>query len=780
MLKLYSVKNFTQNRKFFKTIFIYILIPILVVFFTSFIMYNYYKSIFQSQIEKNYINNLSALSTTVDNLLMELQNTTLLLSSDSNLYDIFYSENKLDINDSYKIASMTSTLLKFRTTKKLIDSVYIIHKSSNEVLDTSGTYTMENFFTKSFKYSNYDENFWMNYNIKTNFYQLLKPSLLKNENYEFPQTRMVIPFVTSNITSIKSKNMFVINISVNELSKLLDKYKLIPSSKMCIIDKDGTLIASNDTSINNEITTNKDFLSKLSKSSNNIFEYDLMGSKTLVINFNSSSAKFNGFTYIAFIPFDDFYNQIVSVKKLAYIILFSGIFLSVIIAYFSSKRIYKPINNIVEFLSKENSETAIENISEVDYIDNQIKKILASETSLKRDLSIVMPLASEQYLIKILTNSHSLLDDNIKNFIHDNNFNFKYPAFCVIIAELKFTEKYFNNYSSEEYLSLIKCLSKIISNIALEKYLTYVLSLSKNTLCVLVNLPEDEILENITSNIKLIMTLFDYDKDLLTVSVGIGRIYLGFAGMNKSYNEAQKALLSLSPLSSEKINVYTEIKNNYNFQYSINDENKLYNYLIGNFKDETISFLCSLIDKNFKNNPSEENIKKFYLNIYNTILRVLNEKKINIENLMGTKYININSDLAFLSLTDIYDYIFSLVNNLLSEDKANNKANLTQITDYIKEHYAEDLYLEKVAEYFNISDKYLSRLFKESFGMGFHEYLTSLRISKAKDLLFESNLSVTKIGEMVGFTTHSTFFRIFKKYEGINPSQYRKNIKDKI
>lgn len=112
-----------------------------------------------------------------------------------------------------------------------------------------------------------------------------------------------------------------------------------------------------------------------------------MGSKTLVINFNSSSAKFNGFTYIAFIPFDDFYNQIVSVKKLAYIILFSGIFLSVIIAYFSSKRIYKPINNIVEFLSKENSETAIENISEVDYIDNQIKNFSKRNQFKKRSFN---------------------------------------------------------------------------------------------------------------------------------------------------------------------------------------------------------------------------------------------------------------------------------------------------------------------------------------------------------------------------------------------------------
>lgn len=144
---------------------------------------------------------------------------------------------------------------------------------------------------------------------------------------------------------------------------------------------------------------------------------------------------------------------------------------------------------------------------------------------------------------------------------------------------------------------------------------------------------------------------------------------------------------------------------------------------------------------------------------------------------MGNDYINISLNLELLSVSDINNYIFLLVNRVLSVNKANSKVDIIQVTQYIKENYADDLYLDKLADHFNTSDKYLSRLFKESIGMGFHEYLASIRISKAKSLLLETDLSVTKIGEMVGFTTHSTFFRIFKKYEGINPTQYRDNHK---
>lgn len=104
--------KFTNKRNFFRKIFLYSIIPILVTSFSAFLVYNYYRNLFQTEIETNYIKSLSTLADTLDNSLMELQYTTFLLSSDSNLYDVFYSENKLNILDQYKIQAMTATLLR--------------------------------------------------------------------------------------------------------------------------------------------------------------------------------------------------------------------------------------------------------------------------------------------------------------------------------------------------------------------------------------------------------------------------------------------------------------------------------------------------------------------------------------------------------------------------------------------------------------------------------------------------------------------------------------------
>jgi AraC-like DNA-binding protein len=723
------------------------------------------------------VSSLNTLADTIDNMFTELQRTTLLLSSDQSLYDIFYSDQKLNTDESYKINNMVNTLSKFRTTKALIDSVYVVHKGSNKVLDTSGTYNLNDFFTRPFNYGKYDSSFWLNLKVPNNFFTVLEPSVVWDKTLDTPTSRKVIPFVTSNVNSYKSKNLFVINLSNQAIADILGKYKFIPNSNISIINSQGTIFASSNDNISEDITANKDFLLKASNSTDSFFEYKIDGEKYLVITTSSNTNRFNDFIYTVFVPYNDFYKKSESIKTLTYFIIFLGLFLSTVLAYFMSKRIYSPINNLVETLSKNSSDSAFTGKSEMEYLSNQINKILTNEDALKKGLSIAMPLASERYLVKILTDSDTLAEEDVQNFIYNNHINFKHNAFCVGLVDLGFTDKYYNSFNKEELDSVRKAISKMLNDMALGDYPTYVIKMNRNLLCVLINLPDSDNLDSITENIRNVLSLFNNDKDLLTLKSGIGRIYPEFMGMNKSYNEALRALASLSPLSSDKVKVFSEGSTSISYHYSINDENKLYNYLVGGYKDEALTFLNLLIEKNYHSSPSEESIKKFYLEVYNTALRATNEKKQSVEKLMDIGYINLPNDITLLSNDKVNTYIMDLVNKILSISKPSGKIDLVQITNYIKEHFTEDIYLERLAEEFNVSDKYLSRLFKDSLGTGFHEYLASLRVSKAKELLLETNHPVTKIGEMVGFTTHSTFFRIFKKFEGINPTQYRENLK---
>lgn len=99
---------------------------------------------------------------------------------------------------------------------------------------------------------------------------------------------------------------------------------------------------------------------------------------------------------------------------------------------------------------------------------------------------------------------------------------------------------------------------------------------------------------------------------------------------------------------------------------------------------------------------------------------------------------------------------------------------IARATDYIRENYQGEISLDTVAEHVNVSPYYFSRLFKEGTGTNFTDYLTSLRIDKARDLLLhDPGKSIKEIAAGAGFSNANYFSRIFKKWTGMTPSELR-------
>lgn len=103
---------------------------------------------------------------------------------------------------------------------------------------------------------------------------------------------------------------------------------------------------------------------------------------------------------------------------------------------------------------------------------------------------------------------------------------------------------------------------------------------------------------------------------------------------------------------------------------------------------------------------------------------------------------------------------------------------ITGIMRYLKEHYNEDIKIEEVAEKWEISSRYVRKYFAEEIGMSCMDYLTVMRINKAKELLWETKKSVTDIAMETGYGTPQYFSRMFKKQVGMSPSEYRSSWKE--
>lgn len=99
-----------------------------------------------------------------------------------------------------------------------------------------------------------------------------------------------------------------------------------------------------------------------------------------------------------------------------------------------------------------------------------------------------------------------------------------------------------------------------------------------------------------------------------------------------------------------------------------------------------------------------------------------------------------------------------------------------EIKEYLKSHFTDPtLSLNGVAETFYVSPSTMAKLIKERTSQNFSDYINDLRIETAKKLLSETDMTVNEISEAVGYSSQHYFSRIFKKYEGTTPLQYRSN-----
>ena len=110
-----------------------------------------------------------------------------------------------------------------------------------------------------------------------------------------------------------------------------------------------------------------------------------------------------------------------------------------------------------------------------------------------------------------------------------------------------------------------------------------------------------------------------------------------------------------------------------------------------------------------------------------------------------------------------------------SEPEQQEERTITGLTRYLQEHLAEEISLSLLAEEFHLSSQYISQLFKSEIGVGFLAYLTNIRMKQAKKLLLTTPLSIADVAERSGYGDYRVFTKVFRKSEGITPSQYRRD-----
>ena len=163
------------------------------------------------------------------------------------------------------------------------------------------------------------------------------------------------------------------------------------------------------------------------------------------------------------------------------------------------------------------------------------------------------------------------------------------------------------------------------------------------------------------------------------------------------------------------------------------------------------------------------------------ILTGYSSKDIAIEALKGhaddyiEKPINIDK-MNINKIKEIIERMMEEKKGKVDTDSIDIEDKINKVKRFIERNYDKNISLKAASEVVCLSPKYLSRIFKENTGMGFNEYKLRNKIEKAKKLLKNTGYNINQIAFKLGYLNPESFLRIFKKFTGLTPTEFRKNV----
>lgn len=173
----------------------------------------------------------------------------------------------------------------------------------------------------------------------------------------------------------------------------------------------------------------------------------------------------------------------------------------------------------------------------------------------------------------------------------------------------------------------------------------------------------------------------------------------------------------------------------------------------------------------------EYSLKRFIQHIIYTIMSTLEHLKLpfteqSSEKLIWFKKIDLASTID--ELENIVTQFLEMVQEQFNQHNEHNEVNLlNQIIDHIHEHYDQDISLSELADKFHMNYSYLSWYFKHRTNENMTAYINKVRIEKAKELLKYTDDTISQISSKIGFSEHNYFSKVFKKFTGMTPVEYR-------
>ncbi|WP_378954839.1 response regulator [Pelosinus sp. sgz500959] len=269
----------------------------------------------------------------------------------------------------------------------------------------------------------------------------------------------------------------------------------------------------------------------------------------------------------------------------------------------------------------------------------------------------------------------------------------------------------------------------------------------------------------------------------ISIRIGIGRYYNNPLELHKSYLEAinaeqQRFFIGDSQIIHvEDIPYLSKGPFNYPFHY----ERAVLDKVRSGDRKQARKALRELLNEIFESKASMETVKACVLELLVVLSRAAVEGGANLDQLTLLNFKGISGLNSCHSKEQVeqwmLDSLDSFMDNMLKNRSSINVRVINKACDYITENCHRNISLEEVAQTVHLSHFYFSRLFKQEKGYNFVDFITKVRVDRAKVMLQDPDYTVVQIATEVGYQDASYFCRVFRHATNMTPKQYRSEIR---
>jgi two-component system response regulator YesN len=763
-------------RKTFSSLLVSYMVTM--VFTVSVGIYTYYGAL--NVVEKDAVaSNLSMLkqsSEVIDTHLKEVENVVNQVGFDPRVVS-FLNTNLVNLDSEYYKAIETWNYIKtYRFASDFIYNFYLCFNNSDMIMSPKDiSFRLPMYVEASMQYPGMSYEQWY-----TEFME-------KFHNSEFlPAQDITINGKTNSyITYLQSipigfKNIFkgtmVVLISEDEVHKLLNRLNLQEGGWSFISDANGKVISS-ITDDNRTI----DMAGIELAGAEGYIQQEMDGEDMLLSYYTSPVNKWK---YVSAIPTQVVMKRADSIRKTNTLIIALGLMVGMLIAVFFANRHSKPIRALIKKFGEKVSIEHGSDSNEYNFLDHSISRLIHNNEALHSEIDKQTPLLRAALFDRLFRGEFND-NDELVSTLSDMGIEIDGRLFTVIVLQLEWLDPSTSN-ESVETIQMKRVILKDLLSIELGNN-GFIHDLRQERMAILMNFSYDgqEKCIDFTNNmVENLNGQFNKHSDIQVV-FGIGCLYGDLLDVYRSFKEALTALESVNSGRGIYMLRYDDIpKDDNRYYYPLEIEQRIMNLVKSGNEGEISKLLQGIHQEIMAGQMVSSNIMKLLVfDISATIYKLIHE----IIQLDSGDEVKEYGDFiervsSYTQFQDAYTYmtqtIMSLCRYVNNQKKSHNVELKDQIIGYINNNYEDgSLCLASVSSFFGISEVYMSQFFKEQTGENFSTYMENTRMSRARDLLMKENLTVEEIARQVGYLNTNTFYKAFKRIEGVSPGKFRNQLK---